>query len=123
VISNAGFELISEALQLGKRIMVKPLLGQPEQRSNALALQQLGLAFAQNQLSSQCIVQFLTEYQPTQSVRYPDVAAAIAQWLVKGYWYDHAALQQLWQKVLFQQKDVRADLPDARRAQTTMGLT
>ena len=102
VISNAGFELISEALQLGKRIMVKPLLGQPEQRSNALALQQLGLACAQNQLNSQCIVEFLTEFQPDQSVRYPDVAAAIAQWLVKGNWYDHSALQQLWQKVEFQ---------------------
>ena len=28
VLSNAGFELISEALQLKKRIMVKPLQGQ-----------------------------------------------------------------------------------------------
>ena len=123
VISNAGFELISEALQLGKRIMVKPLLGQPEQRSNALALQQLGLASAQNQLSSQCIVKFLTEFQPAQSVRYPDVAAAIAHWLVKGDWYDHSALQQLWQKVLFQPRDVRADLPDTVDAPNTVGLT
>ncbi len=44
VICNAGFELPSEALHLGKRILAKPLSGQIEQKSNALALGQLGLA-------------------------------------------------------------------------------
>jgi len=37
VISNAGFELASEAMSLGKKILVKPLAGQIEQLSNALA--------------------------------------------------------------------------------------
>ncbi|MEX0584788.1 MAG: MJ1255/VC2487 family glycosyltransferase, partial [Natronospirillum sp.] len=43
VICNAGFELVSEALHLGKRILVKPIAGQMEQASNALALKRLGL--------------------------------------------------------------------------------
>lgn len=110
VISNAGFELISEALQLGKRIMVKPLLGQPEQRSNALALHNLGLASAQNQLNSPIIHTFLQEFQPTQSVQYPDVATAIAHWLVKGDWYDNSALRLLWQDSVFSPGQTHVDL-------------
>lgn len=101
VISNAGFELISEALQLKKRILVKPLLGQPEQRCNALALQQLQLAAATEQLSSQTIRQFLQHYQANQSVSYPDVATAIAKWLIKGNWFDNSELLQLWQQTEF----------------------
>lgn len=46
VISNAGFELPSEALHLGKRILVKPLAGQMEQVSNSLALTIMNLAMA-----------------------------------------------------------------------------
>jgi uncharacterized protein (TIGR00661 family) len=42
VISNAGFELASECLQLGKKILAKPLHVQMEQISNATALKQLG---------------------------------------------------------------------------------
>jgi uncharacterized protein (TIGR00661 family) len=43
VISNAGFELASEAMYLGKKILVKPLAGQMEQISNALAITSLKL--------------------------------------------------------------------------------
>ena len=41
IISNAGFELASEALQIGKKILAKPLHAQMEQISNAAALHQL----------------------------------------------------------------------------------
>ena len=41
VIANAGFELASEALTLGKKLLLKPLNGQFEQYSNALTLQQM----------------------------------------------------------------------------------
>ena len=44
VISNGGFELASEALSVGKRLLVKPLIGQFEQESNAMTLESLGLA-------------------------------------------------------------------------------
>jgi uncharacterized protein (TIGR00661 family) len=39
VICGAGFELAGESLQLGKKLLVKPLKGQFEQLSNALALE------------------------------------------------------------------------------------
>ena len=42
VITNAGFELLSEAIQYGKKIIVQPVAGQMEQISNATALKQLG---------------------------------------------------------------------------------
>ena len=42
IISNAGFELASESLQLGKKILVKPLHSQMEQISYGAALEKLG---------------------------------------------------------------------------------
>lgn len=101
VISNAGFELISEALQLQKRILVKPLAGQPEQASNALALQQLQLAMAQPALNSTLINEFLHDFEPQRQVHYPDVAKAIAHWLVQGDWYQQRLLTGLWQQTRF----------------------
>ena len=101
VISNAGFELISEALQLQKRILVKPLTGQPEQASNALALQQLQLAMALSALNSQGIADFLSDFRPQVQVRYPNVAAVIARWLVQGDWYQQSSLTALWQQTAF----------------------
>lgn len=98
VISNAGFELISEALQLQKRILVKPLHGQPEQASNALALTTLQLAAAAQQLDQQVIAEFLTAFQPKMQARYPQVATTIADWLIRGDWYQDDSLSQLWQQ-------------------------
>lgn len=43
VISNAGFELSSEALSYGKKLLIKPLAGQYEQLCNALALMIMGV--------------------------------------------------------------------------------
>jgi len=116
VISNAGFELISEALQLQKKILVKPLSGQPEQASNALALQQLQLAGAQQQLSSSNIADFLAGFFPQQRVTYPDVAHAIAQWLLQGNWYQEESLTALWQQTRFEPASgaVTAELPAER---------
>lgn len=96
VLSNAGFELISEALQQQKRILVKPLLGQPEQLSNAKALQQLALADTCIELSSDRIMQWLLHYQPAQRTHFTDVATAIPtllkQQLELGRWPQFANL-------------------------------
>jgi uncharacterized protein (TIGR00661 family) len=83
VLSNAGFELISEALQLHKQIMVKPLQGQMEQQSNALALQQLHLASRTDTLNSQIIARWLNQVNPEHQLQYPNVANAICQWLLQ----------------------------------------
>ena len=97
VLSNAGFELISEALQLQKRIMVKPLQGQMEQHSNALALKQLNLASTTDELSSQQIAHWLNSNQARRSVQYPNVAQAICHWLLQGATDSVTSLsQQLW---------------------------
>lgn len=101
VISNAGFELISESLQLKKKILVKPLQGQPEQSANAAALQQLQLADSCPQLNSGKIESFLQCYQSALQVQYPDVAAAISRWLMAGQWFDVSPLASLWQQVQF----------------------
>ena len=97
VLSNAGFELISEALQLGKRIMVKPLQGQMEQQSNALALAQLNLAHSTEQLTTSAIAGWLASEHRYNKVQYPNVTSAICDWLVQGADKDISTLSAaLW---------------------------
>ena len=99
VLCNAGFELVSEALHMGKRIMVKPLKGQVEQKSNAKALLQLNLAQACSRLSSQTIAQWLKTGEVIQ-IHYPNVARAIVSWLQNGAVQPITELsEQLWQQV------------------------
>lgn len=93
VISNAGFELISEALQLQKRILVKALQGQMEQQSNALALTQLQLGQSSHNLNTQIISDWLTSPLQQNKVQYPNVASALADWIRAGAC--PAELQQL----------------------------
>lgn len=96
VISNAGFELLSEALQLGRKILVKPLQGQMEQASNARALQQLGYGEAMQQLDSQHLSRWLAQSNPPPQ-RYPNVARAIVEWLRNGMTDDARTLsRRLW---------------------------
>jgi len=55
VITNAGFELVSEALHLGKKILVKPLARQMEQISNAKALEELNLGTVMKRLDPDAV--------------------------------------------------------------------
>ncbi|GAB1259229.1 glycosyltransferase family protein [Aurantivibrio plasticivorans] len=83
VISNAGFELASEAIALGKKILAKPLHGQMEQLSNALALEQLGLGQPIKQLDVEATRRWLSEFEAKQ-VEYPNVAKALCEWISQG---------------------------------------
>ncbi|TBR43122.1 glycosyltransferase [Marinomonas agarivorans] len=83
VLCNAGFELVSESLQMGKRIMVKPLKRQVEQLSNALALESLSYAKAINVLSTSAITDWLNTGKVVKC-HYPDVAQAVTNWLKNG---------------------------------------
>ena len=87
VICNAGFELISEALHLGKKIIIKPLAGQMEQLSNALAISKLELGSVIKQLSANEIFDKL-QTTPPHKVHYPDVAKMVAEWIDQGNWHD-----------------------------------
>lgn len=98
VISNAGFELASECIQLGKKILIKPLLGQLEQLCNALALQSMGRGTVIESLDQSVLKQWL-ELPGHQPSDYPDVATAIAQWIMQGNWDDTSELvSRLWEQ-------------------------
>jgi len=85
VICNAGFELVSESIQLGLKALVKPLKGQPEQISNAAALVSLNLASRVETLSLDRIEQWLDSLDRpdgnTARIAYPDVAGALVDWI------------------------------------------
>ena len=101
VISNAGFELASEAISLGKKLLVKPLIGQMEQLSNARALEQLGLGLSMSSLNAHTLDRWLTDFS-SHSVSYPNVAKAIVRWLSEKRWDNkHALIDELWAKTQF----------------------
>ncbi len=99
IICNAGFELASEALQLGKKILVKPLLAQMEQTSNAAALDQLGYGKKINALDAPSIEQWLYEAKAIRVV-YPNTAKFLVQWIQEGMPpVDASWCQKLWSQV------------------------
>lgn len=99
VICNAGFELISECLHLGKPVLAKPVTGQGEQEANALALSQLNYAAVMRTLDAQRIDAWLNQLPRRAPVAYPDVAAALVDWILAGNWQDTQQLStDLWNK-------------------------
>lgn len=80
VFCNAGFELASEALAFGKKLLVKPVLNQPEQVFNASALSSLGLGQRIDRLDYEVFSQWLNHNQSHRR-DWPDVANAIANWI------------------------------------------
>ena len=100
IICNTGFELVSEALTLGKRILTRPLARQVEQMSNALALKKLGYAKVVGQLSTDEVRAWLREDTPAISISYPDVAKELVNWLLGKNGSDLQLLSaDLWSKV------------------------
>jgi uncharacterized protein (TIGR00661 family) len=101
VITNAGFELASEALHLGKKVLVKPLARQMEQLSNAKALVRLKLGTAMKRLDPDAVASFLAQPRGEQ-VRYPDVARMIADWIGAGNWQDVEGISRMaWEQTRF----------------------
>jgi len=100
VISNSGFELASESLHLGKKLLVKPLHRQMEQESNALALEVLQLGEVMPDLDGPTIAAWLDQSHAIQ-VRFPDVAEAVANWLRGGnLQVDRGWVQGIWDRVV-----------------------
>ena len=87
VITNAGFELVSESLTIGKKILIKPLAGQMEQLSNARAINDLNLGLVMKKLDITMLEGFLKGpyFSP---VNYPYVAEIIARIIDSGNWFD-----------------------------------
>jgi len=100
VICNAGFELPSEALQSGKKVLVKPLRGQMEQAANALALELLRLGQVMQTLDAAAIGSWLEQSGAVQ-VQYPDSAQVIVDWLAEGdLRVDQSWIDGIWQKTV-----------------------
>jgi uncharacterized protein (TIGR00661 family) len=83
IISNAGFAMTSEALQLGKKILIKPLHAQVEQTSNAAALQQLGYAHVMNELDTEVVKHWLQDNRAIH-ITYPNTAKILTKWIQEG---------------------------------------
>ncbi|MGM5482062.1 MAG: MJ1255/VC2487 family glycosyltransferase [Nanobdellota archaeon] len=96
LISNSGFSLISEALHLGKKIIAKPVAGQTEQESNALALKQLKLGTVIKELNVESIKEWLTTDSPPP-MNFPYAIEPLADWITKGKWEDYETLiKNIW---------------------------
>ena len=97
VICNAGFELVSECLFIGVPVLVKPLKGQMEQQSNALALTQLNYGSVMSTIDTTLIRQWLSQRQLTDGIRFGNVAAALVKWILGGQVDDIGQLKRhLW---------------------------
>ena len=102
VLCNAGFGLSSEALHLGKRLMVVPARRHIEQASNAIALEALGLATVSRRIDEAALRAWLA--QPVAPARpgplWPDVAGMIADLVTEGRWHTpEAAVRRAWSAV------------------------
>lgn len=101
VIANAGFELASECLQLNKRMLLKPLLGQFEQISNAYTLSTLGLCQFMRALDSEVIENWLESETP-EKIQFSSDPNLLIDWLLKKQWGDTQGLcTELWRNVNF----------------------
>lgn len=98
-VANAGFELTSELLGMGKKIMVKPVEGQPEQKSNGRVLEHLGYGSAMISLDEKAVKQWLKR-DTAMRLQWPDVGTAIAQWIVDGAIPNRIEpmVERLWQE-------------------------
>ncbi len=99
IISNAGFELASESLQMGKKILAKPLHAQMEQISNAAALQQLGYGHIMHDMNSSVIERWLHDNRAVQ-ITYPNIAKVLVHWIQDGMpEMDTHFIAAIWNKV------------------------
>ncbi len=99
IISNSGFELASESLQMGKKILAKPLHAQMEQISNAAALQQLGYGHVMHDMDSSVIEHWLHDNHAVH-VTYPNIAKVLVQWIQNGMpKMDNDFIESVWSDV------------------------
>lgn len=99
VIANAGFTLPSEALHLGRRLLVKPIRSHPEQFLNGRALGALGLATVADRFTHSLLETWL-DSDPPSAMNYPDVTHHLSRWISGGDWNRIDRLvEQTWNEV------------------------
>lgn len=98
VICNAGFGLCSEAIQSGKKLLVKPLANQIEQAANAAALEVLERAQVIRRFDAKTLLSWLAQPNPAP-FPWPDTASALVEWIADGRREPVGQLaQRLWQR-------------------------
>lgn len=101
VIANGGFELSSECLQLGKKLLIKPLHGQFEQLSNAKTLEKLGFCQVMMNLDAEQLEQWL-DLPKGEPVKFPSDPSVLIDWLVSRDWQNTKKVcSELWKMVEF----------------------
>ncbi|MFC0119337.1 MJ1255/VC2487 family glycosyltransferase [Pseudoalteromonas xiamenensis] len=104
VVANAGFELSTEALQLGKKLLLKPLHGQFEQQANIVALEQLNLAQSMNYLNPNALDDWMKSTGEGYC-QFPSDPSPLIDWLLKKQWQDVDTIHhRLWQQVAFSKR-------------------
>lgn len=99
VISNCGFGLSSEALQYGKKLLAKPMVGHTEQASNAYILKSRKLATIAENIGPEEIGPWLESPHP-EVQDYPEVASQLAEWIANGCLSGlNEVRQKIWQTV------------------------
>ncbi len=116
VICNSGFELISECIQLNKPVLTKPVTGQFEQLSNALALEEAHMATVCHTLDTSTLEAWLESPPEGRPLHYPDVPAALAAWLAAGEFRQTTTLGRLWPQAAYELLPLQRKLPAATQA-------
>lgn len=100
VICGAGFELPTEVIHLGKKLLVKAMKGQPEQASNSFAIEELGLGMAMKKLKEDKIAEWLLAPHPKRII-FPNTAQHVANWVLEEDWKKTESLVcDLWNNTL-----------------------
>lgn len=87
VFANAGFGVCSEAIQAGKRLLVKPVIGQIEQEANAVALERLDLGAVMRQFDHEKFELWLNSLKRASATQgrikaWPATAELLADWIM-----------------------------------------
>ncbi len=93
VIANAGFGLLSETIQAGKKLLVRPTRGQMKQLSNAEAIEKLEIGEVMYDFNLKQLREWLSEDSPGPRP-YPNVARAIVEWIESDFAVDEMALAE-----------------------------
>lgn len=100
VIGNAGFELSSEALKLGKKLLLKPLNGQFEQTANAKTLLSMQAAQVMNYLNPYALDDW-NRSQHGKKINFPSDPTPLITWLQSKQWQNTQQLHRvLWRSVI-----------------------
>lgn len=100
-ILNAGFMANSEAFDLGKKTLVKPISGQAEQIANAMAIELLNFGKQMTDLNASEITEWL-KMPGIKAMNYPRTGIRFVDWIEKGVFNTKSLIalcEEQWSKI------------------------